>query len=341
MSQNEPVELLLTVPFSPDLIDRIRNISPRLQITEMAVRRVEEIPAEFWARTEILYTDTVLPEITSVPRLRWIQLHFAGVDYALESPVMQSPEIKATTLSGVAVPQMAEYILMMLLALGHRIPDLMVAREKADWPKDRWERFTPRELRGSTVGIVGYGSIGREVARLLQVFGVTVLATKRDVMHPEDTGYSISGLGDPQGDFFHRLYPVEALGSMLKESDFVVVTLPLTSKTRGLINADMLRNMKAGSFLVDVGRGGIIEPAALITALQERWIGGAALDVFSEEPLPSNSPFWRLPNTIVTPHVAGISSNYKARAIDLFTANLERYLNGEKLFNLFNPEKMY
>jgi len=341
LSQNEPVELLLTVPFSPDLIDRIRNISPRLQITEMAVRRVEEIPAEFWARTEILYTDTVLPEITSVPRLRWIQLHFAGVDYALESPVMQSPEIKATTLSGVAVPQMAEYILMMLLALGHRIPDLMVAREKADWPKDRWERFTPRELRGSTVGIVGYGSIGREVARLLQVFGVTVLATKRDVMHPEDTGYSISGLGDPQGDFFHRLYPVEALGSMLKESDFVVVTLPLTSKTRGLINADMLRNMKAGSFLVDVGRGGIIEPAALITALQERWIGGAALDVFSEEPLPSNSPFWRLPNTIVTPHVAGISSNYKARAIDLFTANLERYLNGEKLFNLFNPEKMY
>lgn len=139
-----------------------------------------------------------------------------------------------TTLSGAAAPQMAEFALTMMLALGHRLSELAVQQAKAEWPRDRWERFRPQELRSSTVGIIGYGSIGREIARLARASGATVLAAKRDVMHPADSGYNIPGLGDPNGDLFNRLYPFQAVRSLLKESDFTVIATPLTPETRGL-----------------------------------------------------------------------------------------------------------
>lgn len=341
MTEQNPVEILFTVSFANDVIEQIHLLSPRIKVTVHPARRAEEIPEDVWNRVEVLYTDTVLPDPDSVPNLRWVQLHYAGVDYALEAPVMHTPNIMVTTLSGAAVPQMAEYILMMLLAMGHRMPEIISNRERADWPRDRWERFNPKELRDSTVGIVGYGSIGGEVARLLQNFGAKVLATKLDVMHPWDTGYRIEGLGDPDGNFFNRLYPIQALASMVKDCDFLVVCLPLTPETHHLINGDIIRSMKSNSYLIHVGRGGVVDQAALLSALQERRLAGAALDVFSEEPLPANSPLWRLPNTLVSPHIAGISARYKERAMALFSANLDRYLNDLPLYNLFNPEKKY
>lgn len=335
------IEVLLTVQFPPACVTLWEEISPRLKITYLPARKPEDIPEEVWRQTEILYTDTLLPQPELVPRLRWIQMHYAGVDFALDQPVIRQPDVTITTLSGAAAPQMAEYVVMMLLGLGHRMTDLIANREKMDWPRDRWERFAPRELRDSTVGLVGYGSIARETARLLQPFGVTILAAKRDAMHPQDDGYIIEGLGDPHGDYFHRLYPIQAVGSMLKNCDFVVVSLPLTPETRGMFNAEMLKNLKPGAFLVDIGRGGIFDQAALLNALQEKRIAAAALDVFAEEPLPANSPFWRLPNVMVTPHVAGISSQYKERAAQLFAVNLRRFLNDESLLNRFDPQMNY
>jgi phosphoglycerate dehydrogenase-like enzyme len=336
-----PIEVLITMLFPPDAIQRLKALSPRLQITELIARRTEDISKEAWARTEVLYTDTVIPEPDEVPSLKWIQLHYAGVDYALDAPIIHNPDIVVTTLSGVAAPQIAEYVLMMLLSLGHHMPEIIANREKADWPRDRSERYSPRELRGSTVGIVGYGSLGREVARLLQTFGVKVLAAKRDVFHPQDEGYTIPGLGDPEGNCFQRLYPIEAVGSMVKECDFVVICLPLTSETRGLISAEVLRQMKPSAYLVGVGRGATIDQVALLSALQEKRLAGAALDAFTEEPLPSNSPFWRLPNTLISPHIAGLSPLYRERAINLLIANMERYINGVSLFNRFDPKKEY
>jgi len=191
------------------------------------------------------------------------------------------------------------------------------------------------------VGIVGYGSIGREIARLLNVFGAKVLAAKRDVMHPEDQGYIIPGLGDPAGDAFHRLYPYQALKSMLKECDFVVVALPLTAETRGLIGAEEIAAMKPSAYLVNLARGGTVDQAALLAALQEKRIAGAALDVFVEEPLPAGHSFWKLPNVIVTPHIAGMSAHYNERAMDLFVENCKRYLAGSPLLNRFDPQKGY
>jgi phosphoglycerate dehydrogenase-like enzyme len=339
--RNAPIEVLITVPFAEHEIQLLREVSPRLRITAERAREPGDISKELWARTEVLYTDSVLPPPDLTPALRWVQFHWAGIDFAVDMALLKKPELMFTTLSGAAAPQMAEFALGMMLALGHRLPELMAHQNRSEWPRERWERFRPLELRTSTVGIVGYGSIGREIARLLRAFGAMVLATKRDVMHPEDQGYILPGLGDPGGDLFNRLYPQQAVRSMMKECDFVVVTAPLTPETRGMIGAAELAAMKPTAFLINMARGGIVDQAALLSVLQERKIAGAALDVFLEEPLPVNSPFWKLSNVIVTPHVGGMSVHYNERAIHLFIENLKRYLTGAPLLNRVDMQRGY
>lgn len=337
----QPVEVLLTIPFNEDLLDDLKDISPRLRIHAHPARRPEDIPADLWASAEVLYTDRVLPSPEQAPNLRWVQFHYAGIDFALDSPLLQKPDLIVTTLSGAAAGQMAEFAVMLMLSLGHHLPELFTHQQKSEWPRDRWERFRPVELRGSTVGIVGYGSIGRELARLLQPWNVKILAVKRDVMHPQDSGYMPEGMGDPEGNLFTRLYPMQALRSMLKSCDYVVITLPLNQTTRGLIRQEDLAVMKPTAFLIDIGRGGIVDPDALNNILAEKRIAGAAVDVFAEEPLPAGSPLWKLPNLIITPHIAGFSTYYNERAAALFAENLKRYLGGAALFNRFDPQKGY
>lgn len=336
-----PTETLITVPFSDHLIHRLHEISPKLNITYLPTARVEDIPAEIWAKTEVLYAASVLPLPEQVPALRWVQFHFAGIDRHANHPLLQQDNLMITTLSGAAMSQMAEFALTMLLALGHKLPGLVASQKKSEWPKDRYERFSPLELRGKTVGIIGYGSIGRQIARLLQPFGVTLLATKQDAKQPQDTGYTIEGLGDPQGDFIHRLYPPQALQSMLKECHFAVITLPLTNQTRGSIDAKILSALKPGACVVDISRGGILDHAALLDALKSGKLSGAALDVFPEEPLPANNPLWQMPNVIITPHISGGSPHYEERACNLFAENLERYLGDLPLYNRFDRHRGY
>jgi phosphoglycerate dehydrogenase-like enzyme len=330
---DEPINVLVTLPFSDDLIKKINAVSSRLAVNKIVARKVDEVDSESWKRVEVLYTNRVIPKPEQAPALRWIQFHWAGIEHALDEPIVQREGMKVTSVSGASASQMAEHAVMMLLALGHHIPDLMGYQRKADWPSSRWELFNPKELRGSTVGIVGYGSIGRQVARLLQTFGTEVLATKRDILHPQDTGYILDGLGDPEGDMVNRLYPPEAICSMLKECDFVVVCLPRTTATLNLLGAKELAAFKPGAFLVDISRGEIVDHNALYPLLRDRKIAGAALDVFPVEPLPADNPFWKLPNVIITPHIAGFSPNYDERAVELFTLNLQRYIDQLPLFN--------
>lgn len=336
-----PIEVLITLPFPEELVQELQEVSPRLKITVLKASKPEEVPAEAWGRTEILYTSNVLPAPEQAPKLRWIQFHWAGLESVLDKPILRHPDVTATSLSGAAAPQVAEYVLAMILALGHRLPDMMDHQRKSSWPKDRWKRFSPLELRGSTVGVVGYGSIGRELARLLQPLEVIVLATKRDAKQPQDDGYMPEGLGDPGGDLVHRLYPPQALRSMLKECDFVVVAVPLSKDTQRLIGEEELSAMKPSAFLVDVSRGGIVDQDALTAALREHRIAGAALDVFPEEPLPADHPLWKFPNVIITPHIAGISPHYDQRAVNLFAENLRRYLNGRPLLNRVDLSRGY
>lgn len=259
----------------------------------------------------------------------------------MEAPILRKPGLKVASMSGASAPQVAEYVLEMILALGHRLPQAMERKARRDWPGDRGEIFQPQELNRCTVGIVGYGSIGRQVAKLLNVFGAQVLATKQNAMQPRDDGYTLEGIGDPEGDYLQRLYPAEALNSMLRECDYVVVCVPLTKDTRGLIGNVQLESMKSSAFLVDVSRGGVVNHDDLIPALDEGKIAGAALDVYPEEPLPGDNPLWKLPNVILTPHIAGFSREYNSRAVDLFVENLQRYLDGKQLLNLIDLQRGY
>jgi len=250
-------------------------------------------------------------------------------------------DVLITTTSGIHAPPIAEYAFASMLAWSRRVPKMLYYQNRREWPQGRWELFVGQELRGATLGIVGYGSIGREVGRLGKCFGMRVVATKRSVGQVADTGYRVPGTGDPEGQILNRIYPPEQLREMLAECDYVVISLPLTPDTRGLIGEEELRAMKPNAYLVNISRGGIVDEAALIKALQEGWIAGSGLDVFEEEPLPPDSPLHDLDNVILSPHVAGFSPHYDERASDLFAENLRRYLAGVELLNLVDKEVGY
>jgi len=312
-------------------------LSDRLQISHFPDVPLSDIPAEARQAAEVLLTANSVPQPDDMPNLRWVQCSYAGIDFMRGSPLLERKGFKATSLSGAVAPKVAEYAVMALLALGHRLPDITRHQQRKEWPKDRWERFQPQELRGSTVGLLGYGSIAREIARLLQPLGVQILATKRDLKHSEDTGYTPPGTGDPQGVLFTRLYPPQATCSMLSQCDFVVVCLPLTDDTRAAIGAAQLAAMKPGACLVALGRGGQVDEGALLATLREGHIAAACLDVFENEPLPPDSPLWDTPNLLITPHIAGDTARYADLVYELFSENLRRYLRGDDLLNAFDP----
>ena len=227
----------------------------------------------------------------------------------------------------------------MMLAFACRLPHYLRLQAAANW--DRSGRASDT-LRGQTLGIVGYGSIGRELARLADGLGMSVVATRRDLRHPADEGsYMEPGVGDPLAEIPTRLYPPQALASMLAVCDYVALTLPLTGETQHLLDESMLAAMKPGAVLINVSRGAVLDEAALISALAAERIAGAALDVFEEEPLPATSPLWSLDNVIITPHIAGNTRRYHEKAATLFGENLRRYLNNEALFNLYDRGRGY
>jgi len=337
----EIINILSTIDLSEDARSRIKSAAEHVKLTVIPTNKLGDISDENWQETEVLLTQGVLPEPEKAPNLRWVQFHSAGVDSYVDHPLFN--QVVATNMSGAIAWQIGEYVLMTLLAFGQRLPKLMTHQRNKHWPKGKEKRqdLMPLELRDSTVGILGYGSIGRQVARMLVPFGPTVLAAKKDVMHPEDDGYIRDGMGDPHGDFFDRLYPMEALHSMLSECDFVVLTLPLTEKTRNIIDDAALEVMKPLAYLVNVGRGELIDQDALIAALKAKDIAGAALDVFEEEPLPEDSPLWAMENVIISPHIAGISRHLEEETLALFVENLNRYLSELPLYNRIDVDKGY
>lgn len=338
---NKKIEILITFPLTEDLINKLKDVSPHLKITVLPAKSHQEINEEVWKKTEILITERAIPPLEKVPALKWVQFNYAGIDFAVNEEIVQKSGMQITTLSGAAAPQVAEFVITMMLALSHKLPSIMKFQKNHEWPPDRFARFSPIEIRSSTVGLIGYGSISREIARLLTTFGVKILASKKNVMQTLDTGYLIAGLGDPDGDLFTRLYPHQAIKSMMKECDFIVVTVPRTEETYHLIAEEELAALKPTAFIVDISRGGIIKTSALKAALQEKKLAGAALDVFEQEPLPKDHPLWDTPNLIISPHIAGSSRHYNERSVDLIIENLKRYLNNTTLLNTFDPDTGY
>jgi phosphoglycerate dehydrogenase-like enzyme len=340
---NNSHKILITVSFEEQRLKQLQSIAPELQIERWQAHSMGAIPDDLWQEVEILYTSfaTPLPSPEQVPQLRWVQLYSAGPDSILNHSLFQTSVIFTTT-SGVHAIDMAEYVFTMVLAWFHRLPQMLEWQQRAAWPTnfERTSLFVGEELRGKTIGIVGYGSIGRQVARLANTFGMRVLAMQRGTNH-RDQGFLFPGVGDPEGILPDRYYLPDQLYALLSESDVVVIALPLTQKTRGLFHDSAFQAMKSTAFLVNIARGDVCDEAALIRALQEKQIAGAALDVFHQEPLSSNHPLWRLPNVFISPHTAGLTPYYDERAAAIFEENLRRYLLGEPLFNLVDKVQGY
>jgi phosphoglycerate dehydrogenase-like enzyme len=228
-----------------------------------------------------------------------------------------------TTASGVHAGPLAEFAILGMLAFAKDLPTL-----QRDQRERRWGEQRPvGELRGQTLLLVGVGEIGTETARLASAFGMHVLAVKR----------TLEG-AVPHVD---ELHPVSELRALVGRADAIVVTLPATDATRGLLDAETLAAVKPGAVLVNVGRGAVIDEEALAERLQDGTLGGAALDVFAEEPLPADSPLWGLENVIVTPHSIALVEAEEERIVELFADNLRRRLAGAPLRNALDPEVLY
>jgi len=257
--------------------------------------------------------------------LRWIQTSSAGVDGICTPALVARPEVALTAARGIHGDQMAEHTLALLLALTRSLPTFL--RQQA---RREWKRHPLPEMRGRTMMVVGYGTIGRSIARLGRAVGLRVVGVRRrGEARPDEPVEGVEVVG------------VEALDSRLGGADYVVLTLPLTTETQGMFGPDRLARMRVGSFLVNVGRGQVVDEGALAAALGDGPLAGAALDVFAEEPLPPESPLWDLPNVIVTPHVAAASPRYFEQVMHVFTDNLARFLADEPLRHVVDVARGY
>jgi phosphoglycerate dehydrogenase-like enzyme len=264
-------------------------------------------------------------ERRSATHLRWVQLASAGANNVLTPDFLQT-EIILTTAAGVHPIQISEHVFAMMLMFARRMHEYRAAQAESRWTKEPVGRMD--ELFEKTLGIVGLGSIGREVARKAKAFGMHVVATRR---HLDQTAA-------PDVD---ELLSREQLHQLLEVSDYVVLSVPLTKETRHLIGPRELRTMKPTAFLINIARGAVVDEAALCDALNEGTVAGAGLDTFDVEPLPEDSPLWRMPNVIITPHTAGTTPRYWERATHLFCENLARYLEGKPLRNVVSRELGY
>ena len=271
-------------------------------------------PDRGWSAAELLAT---------APLLRWVHTRAAGVDRGQLRPLHRFREagITVTNGSGISSVPIAEYVVMAMLAIAKGLPGLLAAQQRKAWAKP--ERT--RDVQGSSVLLLGFGDVGRAVWERLRPFGVTATAVRR---HPAaEKGIEVLGL--------------DAWRPRLGEFDWVIVTAPLSSQTRGMIGAAELADMKADAWLLNVSRGGIVDQPALIAAVGAGRIGGAYLDVTDPEPLPADSELWAMPNVIVTPHSSWLSPRFGKRAAELLADNLRRWCAGQPLRNVVDPDAGY
>lgn len=273
--------------------------------------------------------------LARAPRLRYVHSASTGVERAL-TPAARERGIVITNARGVFSRPIAEYVLMMILAISRRLPGLLeLQRERT------WQPLEGVELRDVTVGIVGLGSIGRAVGALASAFGCRVVAMRR---RPDEGSRPTSGDDDAGSSgelLLDRVGGPESLPEILAESDFVVLAAPLTPETEEMINTATLAAMRPTAWLINIARGGLVDERALLNALRDGTIGGAVLDTFRDEPLPATSPFYDLPNVIVTPHTSWSSGRVLDRSVELFCDNLRRYAAGEPLLNVVDPSAGY
>src|SRR5579864_5909446 len=310
----------------------IEKAVPGAEIVDRQCRTIEEMAELVGSANgcEVLFTFRVPPETMRIaPGLKWIQLLSAGADHALKGQV--GGGVAMTTSSGIHAATMAEYTIASMLAFAHKLHLLIRAQVNREWRRSGDFMSMVDAMRGHTLGVIVYGSIGRETARLGRALVMRVIALKRNP----------TALGDPDGSIAERFFGPDQRVEMLAECDYVTLTLPLTEATRGFIGERELGAMKPHAYLVNVGRGEVVDQGALVAALRAGRIGGAGLDVFEREPLEADSPLWAMENTILTPHMSGAFRGYVETCCELFADNLRRFAAGQPLLNQVDPALGY
>jgi phosphoglycerate dehydrogenase-like enzyme len=312
----------------PAFVDRLRRDFPEHRFLDawdaQAVRRLlPEVDAAF---TPLVDHD-VFPSAT---RLRWLQVPAVGVGHLLYPAMVESPVV-ITNARGIRAGAMAEHVIGVIIALARQFHVALRHQAAHEWAQDLLERgdaCTIRTLQGCRMGIIGFGSIGAAIARLAEPFGLRISAIRRRSELP------------PPGHVDEFL-PPDRLDELLAKSDIVVLAAPLTPATDRMIGRHEVSVMKRGALIVNIGRGALVDDEALVAALRSRQLGGAALDVFNEEPLDRSSPYWDLPNVIVTPHTSGAMEDYWTPLVALFAENLRRFGAGEPLLNIVDKSAGY
>jgi D-3-phosphoglycerate dehydrogenase len=308
------MRLVLCYPVEPRHVAQIGAIAPHLELVESDQQTIPDLihTADLFCGHAKVPVDW--ERVVAQGRLRWTQSSAAGLDWLLVPSVIESPMI-VTSASGVLGDQVAEHTVAILTAITRSLPVFFRAQQKKEYI-----RLPTRDVHHSTIGIVGFGGIGRRVSEVLAPFKTRILATD---MFPVDKPAHVA-----------ELWPAERLDDMLREADIVILCLPLNSQTMWLFDRERFARIKRGAIFLNMARGKLVVEEALVEALASGHLYAAGADVAAEEPLPPTSKLWELPNMLITPHVAGQSALRSDNMTDFFCDNLRRYLAGEPLRNL-------
>ena len=339
----EALVVLIAAPIESEHVDRIRAVDSRIEVLHdpdllprpryvsdhagSPTKRTPEQEARFLemlGRAEVVFDfpSGHFRDLEAVaPRLRWLQSTSAGIGQMVKRVGLDQTKITFTTASGVHARPLADFCLMAMLMFAKNY--VWMDRDKK---AKRWERYCGEELTGKTLAIVGVGRVGQEVARHGKRMDMRV------------TGMRRSSAPVPDID---KLFDRAELHAMLREADFLVLAAPHTPETEGIIGEAELAVMKPTAVLINIGRGALVDEDALIRALQQKRLAGAALDVLREEPPPQDSPLWDMPNVIISPHSASTVTQENARITEIFCDNLRRYLSGQPLRNVLDKQKLY
>jgi len=310
----------------PAMAEAIRKRWPEMRVVHLPNydRLTEELPdADIFVGYSLR-----AEQLKDAKKLKWIHSTAAGVAQ-LMYPELRDSGIMVTNPSGIFSVPMAEHTMGLLLALARNFPDSVRGQDRANWAQqeiwDKPQHLT--ELNGKILLIIGYGSIGREVAKRAKAFEMKVWGVTR------------SGAGEPA--HVEKLFSAAQLHEALPAADYVLICAPETTETKHLIGAAEIAKMKRGARLINVGRGSLLDETTLVQALESGALGGAALDVAQTEPLPAESPLWKTPNLFITPHTSGVSDRLWDRHASILTELLERWFDGQELFNRVDLARGY
>lgn len=330
------MRLLLDTALRAETVERLRALSTDLDVLDVSGDTSFDIRSLADPDVEIIVGSRAPSDLTKVPKLRWLQLRSAGVDHLAAEPPWAFG-ITVTNARGVFAIPMGEYVSGAILRINQPTATWAADQAARRWPASE-DQDVATIARGKTAVIVGYGSIGREVARQLAALGLRIVAVKPRPHLRDDPAFRVPGTGDPDGSIPSRIVGVNALPAVARDADYLVLTLPLTATTRGIVDGAVLAALPARAWLINVSRGALVDESALADALRAGRLAGAIVDVVSEEPLPPSSPLWDVPNLTISPHVSGATLDFLD---ELVIENVRRYLAGEPLLNLVDPQRGY